>query len=487
MSKKNRNRRAPSEAEAGQQLLESSFAALWDAIDSGDLLRAEVEAASLLAVPVRADAPADQTREYIQSILRTVAVRQPTPTGAACFRIMASVGSADAKRAAGEALGNLTADGIFAPEWATETGKPVPVQAWRSYDVFGDTELIVVTFGYGDSEHALVATVNRTVQPVVTMLAIVADAAEAINSVREASDPMARQEELSLAAARRHLEEPLATAAGDPLAYLDQEPIGYLAIARSRVRRLPAEAGEAAVTFTAAARAAAVTEFLASPQAAEAGDADSARFWAEVLTGYSGRIPEESPTRVGPGTLAAAVLGHVPSTFTLSAAQRSGLEPAVTAWVRWAVERQGVDEAAVAHLMAEVPKIVADFDKAYDDPRNAAARAYVADLATSDADFVALDEVATRRAFAEPHPGGRGRNLDSVDATTADGRSTLVAAEFEGCMTGPEATKKLVATATDVIEELWSGEPSSTWDEAEKLSASGMSRHDVLHSLVNKR
>ena len=490
MSKKNRNRRvptgSPTGAAAGEQMIETSFAALWDAIDAGDLLSAEVEAATLLALPVRAEAPADRTRDYIQGLIRDVAGRQPTPTGAACFRIMASVGSADAKWAAGQALGNLSADGIFAPEWATEVGKPVPGQAWRSYDVFGDAEFIAVTFGYGDTEHAVLATVNRTMQPVATVVVVVPDAAEAIASVREVSDPMARQEEISLAEARRRLEEPLARVARDPVAYLDQESIPFLPIARSRVRRLPADTSAAVVTFTAAGRAAAVTEFLASPQAGDAGDPDIARFWAEVLTGYSGRVSDESPMRVGPGKLAATLLVHVPSTFTLTAAQRAGLEPAVTAWAQWAAGRQGLDEAAVTHLTSELSKIVGDFDEAYDDPHHTVMRSYVADLATSDADVSTLADIASRRAFAAPHPGARGEGLESVDATSTDGRATLVAAEFAGCRTDPVISKEFVATVTDAVEELWSGEPSSTWEEAEKLLAGGTTRHDILHTLANQ-
>ena len=83
--------------------------------------------------------------------------------------------------------------------------------------------------------------------------------------------------------------------------------------------------------FTAADRAAAVDEFMKSPQAAEAvaADEESTRFWAEVLTGYSGRIPGEPPDQVGPRKLAHILLGHVPNTFVLSPAQRGHLEPAV--------------------------------------------------------------------------------------------------------------------------------------------------------------
>jgi hypothetical protein len=74
-----------------------------------------------------------------------------------------------------------------------------------------------------------------------------------------------------------------------------------------------------------------VDNFLRSPLAASAGDVDATRFWAEVLTGCSGRAPGEPPTQVGPGKLGAALLWHTARTFTLTDAQRAGLRPAVTA------------------------------------------------------------------------------------------------------------------------------------------------------------
>ncbi|HWG00432.1 MAG TPA: hypothetical protein VG164_01120 [Trebonia sp.] len=503
MSKKNRHRRVPARpgaaagtggagagagAGAGEELVESTFTALWDAIDAGDLLRAEFGAATLLSIPVRADAPADRARDYIQGLIRTVAGRQHTPAGGACLRIMAAIGPADAKRAAGQALGTLTAEGVFAPEWATDAGRPVPRQAWRGYDVYGDADIVAVTFAYGDAEHALVLTVNRGLQPVVTTLVVVPDATAALDSLRAEQDPLSRQEEISLAEARRRIEEPLARVARDPLAYLEQDSIVFLPIARTRVRRLPLDTGESVVTFTTADRAAAVSEFLASPRAAAAGDADIARFWAEILTGYSGRVPGESPTRVGPGKLAAMLLVHVPSTFMLSAAQRAGLEPAATAWTQWAAAREGLDEAAVAHLMAELTNIAGDFDAAYDDPRHVGLRAYSRDVATSDADVNVLAGISARRAFAEPHPGGRtSPDLAAVDATTAAGRATLVSAEFAGCRSDPLSSKEFVAAVTDVVEELWRGDPPATWDEAQQLHDGGMSRHDVLHALADKR
>jgi hypothetical protein len=512
VSKKNRRHQGPASQgtgkispEAGQQMLDAAFDAVWQAVDAGDVVTAEIECSALFTLPDKAGIEPAAAREYLDALVRNVTVRQPTPTGAAALRVMASIGPAEVKRAAGRELGELTADKIFPPEWVTSVGKPVPVAAWRSYDVFGDGEFIVVTFAYGagagtagadetgaggaGADHAVIATVNRAVTPVVTKLAVVTDAAKAVEMVRDMAGPLSRQEEIPLAEARRRLEEPLAHAAADPLDELDDASVAFQPVVRNRVRRLPAP-GIAGATFSAADRAAAVEEFMASSYAASAsasgGDPDVVRFWAQVLTGYSGRVPDESPYQVGPAKLAGALLTHVPDTFTLTPAERDSAEAAVTAWARWAAERQGLDETAVTHLLNALPSIFADFEEVYADPHATAARAYVGDVVTSDLELTNLADLAARRSFAAPYPGLRAKELASVDATRASGRGLLVVGEFGSCK-DPAARKTFVNAVSDVVEELWRGEPSSTWAQALRLSAEGRSRHDVLHALAEHR
>jgi hypothetical protein len=36
------------------------------------------------------------------------------------------------------------------------------------------------------------------------------------------------------------------------------------------------------------------------------------------------------------------------------------------------------------------------------------------------------------------------------------------------------------------VEELWSGQPVSTWEAARALLAEGRNRHDVIHALVQQ-
>jgi hypothetical protein len=508
VSKKNRSRRgAPAPAAsagaapaagasaagaAGQapsrRGLADELAGLLTAISAGDPLRAELETATWMGVPhAVGKADADDAEAFIQETLVDGAVRIRTPEAAALLRVVASLGTPLTKRAASQGLARLTAAGIYPPEWVTEVGKPVPVRAWRRYDVFGDDEVIAVTFGYGEAVHGILVHVDLTGMPMAMRVGVTLNPAALIESMTREDDPFDRHEDIGLGEARRRVEEPLARCEAEPDPGVSRDTLLYLPIARSRVRRLPVDGAEPTPLFTAADRAAAVDDFLKSPLASEAlaADAEATRFWAEMLTGYSSRLPGEPPTQVGPSRLAHILLGHVPNTFTLSPAQREHLEPAVTAWTRWAAERQGLDESATAHLLERVPRVLDRFSPAYDDPEAVAARAYLADLATSDAEVPWLASRLARRMFAVPMRGPENLGPDVGDP---DGRRALAEEEFAGC-TPPSGmtSEQFVAAADRVISELWNDDPAETYARARRLFASGVDRHDIIHALAEAR
>ena len=250
---------------------------------------------------------------------------QPRSSAAAFYRVLMTLGSPNAKKMASGALRELTSTGVYPPGWVTEIGKPVPGEAWRRRDAFGDDDVVVVTFSYGDgddaSRHAVLVMVDRTVLPTAVTVGISPDPDALVESVKP--------EPISLADARQLIEGPLTRAAQSGGRGLSPSSATFLPVARSHVRRLPDEGATETVRYQAADRAAAVEAFLASPYAAEAGEEGIARFWAQALTGYSGRITSEPPAQIGPRKLP-AMLGHVASTFGLTDAQRAGMGPAVT-------------------------------------------------------------------------------------------------------------------------------------------------------------
>jgi len=475
----------PSEQAQADAIVNEVLSGLWAGIESGDPLRAELETATCLAIPrVLGEQDPGENEKFIATVLVDGAARRRTPDGAALLRMLMALGTPETKRAASRALADLTGAGIYPPEWVTEAGKVTPGQAWRRYDVFGDEEAIAVTFGYGEeAEHGIVAQVDLAGIPVATAIGVSTDAARLIGAISGDDKEFGRSERISLAEARRRLLTPVDRADRDPSVELSTQSRAYLPIARSRIRRLPGDDTQPGPVFTAADRAAAVDEFMKSPLAAEAvaADEESTRFWAEVLTGYSGRVPGEPPVQVGPRKLANILLGHVPNTFVLSPAQRGHLEPAVTAWVRWSADRRDLGEAATALLMEQVPEVLSQFGRAYEDPDAIAIRGYASGLAASDADVSWLSGHVGRRMFALPLPE-RHAPLDLADP--AD-RRRLVEAEFGQCTPPPGLSREeFVEAAYRVVEELWRDEESPTFQAASRMFSDGISRHDLIHRLA---
>ena len=459
---------------------------MWVKIAEGDVFAAEYETSALLALPLLAANGSAEEYSLLARALIAAAQRQPYgPEGAAFLRLLMALGPREFKREASAALAEFTADGVYPPEWVTSIAKPEPRQAYRGRDVYGDRETIVMAFGYGDVEHAIVVVIDRAEMPTVISLILSTDADRTLK-VLEEGEFVTALEPVPLAEARHLIETPLARAGTDPDSGLDQDAVLALPLARSRVRRLPAPEPDPTVTYTAADRAAAVQEFLRSSFAAEAGEEEVARFWAQVLTGYSGRVPDEPPARVGRHTLTAMLMLYALRTFTLSDEQFDGSSAAVTAWVRWAAHRQGLDRAATDALMTHLAELLDDFEEAYNDPESKEARDYLDELAVPDADAAWLADCRARREFAAPLPDDRNPSFATVDATEEAVRSVLVTMEFAGCKpAGPEAAA-LLTGAGRVVEELWHDDPPSTWQAAKQLLAEGYDRHEVIHLLAER-
>jgi hypothetical protein len=476
-----------------EDALDRALAELWKSIAAGDVLKAEFQTSAFVTLPELTDgSPGDM--ENLADLLIAAASNYPSADGsgseaAAFCRLLMSLGSRSVKRAASQALAGFTEDDIYPPGWVTDIGKPTPGRAWRQYDVFGESEIIAVTFSYSGAEHALIVAIDLAELPTVSMIAMGEDADGMLDTVRSEAEPYQRFAEITLAEARQRIQGPLARAGDDPDFDLGDSSIMFMPLARSRVRRLPAGDPGQAVGYTAADRAAAVEEFLGSPEAGQAGDPEVARFWATVLTGYSSRVPDEPPAQVGPHKLAAMLMVHVASTFTLTDTQRDGMEQAVVPWTRWAAGRQGLDGPATARVLMSLPDALDAFPDEYDHPYTTVSRSYLLDVVTPEVDLAWLADQRARREFAAPLPGERepgpdGIDTDGIDATDSHGRAEIAVAEFAECGGGGAETIRLLTGVPRIVEEIWHNNPATTWEKAQKLLADGHNRHDVLHRLA---
>ena len=469
----------------GVEALDRAMTELFTSISAGDVLNAEMQASSLIALPLLSGGAETEHNLLAAALVDAAEARADEPETAAAFlRLLMALGPRAVKREASDALADLTGDGIYPPEWVTSIGKPEAGQAYRGRDLFGDREAVLVTFRYGDAEHALLVLLDLTELPTVASVSVSTDVPRLLKFFADDNELVERLDPVALSEARGRIEGPLARAGQDPDIELDTVTLLDLPLARSRVRRLPAPEPGRAAGYTEADRAAAVADFLHSPEAADAGDPGVARFWAQALTGYSSRVTDEPPAQPGRHRLGAALLVYVASTFTLTAAQVDGMPPAVTAWTRWAARRQGLGEEATKTLMTHLASRLAEFPAVYDDPENAVARGYVRDIARPDADAAWLADCRTRRALAAPLPDNRHPEVADVDPAGAEGRAVLVASEFGTCDLEGADRAQFLATAVQVVEELWHEEPPGTWQAAKSLLAKGHDAHDAIHLLV---
>ena len=91
-------------------IVERVMSSLWAGIAAGDPLRAELETATCMAIPrVAGQLGPDDTEKFISTVLVDGAVRRRTPDGAALLRLLMTLGTQDTKRAASQALAELTA------------------------------------------------------------------------------------------------------------------------------------------------------------------------------------------------------------------------------------------------------------------------------------------------------------------------------------------------------------------------------------------
>jgi hypothetical protein len=471
-------------AAQAKAVVDDVLAGLWDAIASGNPLRAEIESATCMEIPrVLGEFDPEYAGTFVTTVLVDPAAARGTPDAAALLRLLMALGTPETRRAAGDALAELTSQGVYPPEWVTEVGRATPRRAWRRYDLFGDDETIVVTFSYGEAEHGIVVHVDLSWMPVATLVGVSSDTQRLVKAVTSEDEEFERSEPISLPEARRRLLGPLDRCDHEPDPNLSATTVAHLPIARFRVRRLPGADTTPGPVFTAADRAAAVEEFMKSPEAAEAVAADegATRFWAEVLTGYSGRAPGLAPTQVGPRTLTHLLLGHVPNTLVLSPAQRGHLEPAVTAWLRWSAGQRNLGEPGTAVLLEQVPHVLDRFDEAYDAPDAATIRGYSDGLAATGGDVARLADGVSRRMFALPLP----QRHAPLDLTDPADRRSLVAAEFGACTPPPGLTsEEFVEAVHRVVEEIWRDDENPTQAEAKRMSAEGLSRHDLIHRLA---
>ena len=280
----------------------------------------------------------------------------------------------------------------------------------------------------------------------------------------------------------------------------------YHAFIRARVRTLPpalasgsarvagaaiAAGDRVAPAITAGARrqlwrkdrrAMLVAEFLASDQAEDLSDRESASRCADHIVEYGCEQDFGRPLRMSPAKAETFLLDWLPRKVMLSPAEQDAMPHVLLAWVRWAGARSGLVPAAIGGTLDAVVDGMRTFGTVYKDPSSFGIEPELVARLLPDHDLEAL----ARRAFAFPLLRGtyRGTDLAALDPAEPADRRTLLAAGHDD-RAGQRASDDHIARHVSLADRLWRGDPPELWDAAQRLLDLGEDRHEVLHSLMN--
>jgi hypothetical protein len=455
--------------------------------DDADPFEAELQGAALLNDLIEAWSEMDAAMG-----MTAVAARHPEPHVAAA---VAAVQHLTPGMAHAMALQDLKARGFAPPAWAERLGNVTPRRVWHYEDTFGEQEIFLVSFAYderagADGEHAVLVEVARSPGPRLQRAhpsRTIDELLHRLEALRGCDGRPLRQKPLGWEQVRAWLAQALAR----PHRECTIETLVWSQLVSTRLRVLPepGTAGDSTLEAprpTATDRAAAVRSFLAHVEMNQTGsDVSGAEslaevcpevlaFWARVMVACTG-AHASSPTRIGPIWLGHVLGEYVPRTFEVSAAQRAGLAPAVTAWARWAARRQGFDEVAVARLVERVAEIDASFDTSYNEPAVVALRAYVSDVAAGGGDGAELEQVRARRHHAVPLPARRTPSSRHLQLSDPEHRHRILAEQLrDWSLSDTDSPTEWLAALQSVSDQLWDADPPQLADAAREYVASGL-------------
>jgi hypothetical protein len=311
-------------------------------------------------------------------------------------------------------------------------------------------------------------------------------------------------------AARQLLESALAVTDGDQSLPSGKSFPAYHALIRARVRALPPadpppapiriRYGGPAARLTelvpesgwdgAAARRQAwsgdrramlVVEFLASDEAEDLSDRQSASRCADHIINYGCDQDFGRPLRVSPAKAETFLLDWLPRKIMLTAPQQHAMPHVLVAWCRWAGKRRSLAPEATRQTLDAIYAAMGTFWQVYRDPTTFGLDPSLVARLLPDADLEALP----RRTFAFPVMEGRynGIDLATLDPTEAEARRTLLAADHNDANGRPTSGQHLSRHLV-LSDLLWHGDPPELWEAAQRMLDRGEDRHAVQHTLM---
>jgi hypothetical protein len=379
----------------------SITAVVRDAVASGrellgadDPLEAELWASGLLGLFYKADLPLDARLKLERAVgpeLVERAEKRADAVGLAVLRALAAVAGDDL--AAGAAAQRLAAQGIPEPGWAAVVGGPEFLSAWAAADPYDEEVGYSLTFRYeGHSPHTFMALYDEGLGGIIKDASVgrfAADADPRALFERRADDGV-RVGDVDGAVAAARIARAIAT--GDRFLENHWTPdfkeVRALLLARTRL--LPAAASAAASGVE--SPEALAREFLADPLTP---DLAATRAIVDQCLIARCEHGEGDPLRWSPAVVELFMLDHLPRTAALSVDEARAVPEVLTAWVRFALTRRGLEERWIVETEDTIRELAAEFVGAMGapqsfDPAQAATAALLA-AGIDPSDHLAVD------------------------------------------------------------------------------------------------
>ncbi|MDQ3990299.1 MAG: DUF1841 family protein [Actinomycetota bacterium] len=426
------------------------------------------------------------------------AERAGTPAALAVLRGLAELGTDTQRRKAAAAAAKLAGRGVAEPGWTLRPAGLTVTGCWAYRDIYGDQTSVLLNCDRDGQSHGVMVLVDHTLGGLAKDAFVADDAHAALADIRAlAAGPTATLQEVTRSEARGIVEPAFAVTdmTLDPPVADTFNGTRALTLARLRTMPEPAELPKPAEVEPTERRQI-VADFLASDRAAGLADRDAAERCAELIVDYGCDYDRGHPLRVSPMKTEVFLRSWLPRKAILHGTERAAVPDVVRAWVRWAGERAGLPEQCLTELDEAAEQFGAEFPTGYADPERAnPLRAMFADLdGLADADEV--QEAVDRRMFTMPFYGTTIGDEDHprLDPGDEDDRHLLIVGEhpeyhealddptFDGEVDG--ANPRLHITVHEVVaNQLWNDDPPEAWQAAQRLTATGADRHEVLHQI----
>ena len=346
-------------------LVRNALAGGREILAEDDPLLAESWASAILGAFYKPPVPLEARQELEDSIGPAIvrgAERKANREGLALLRALAAVSGDDI--GAREAAERLAARGVPEPSWAAQIGNPEFLSAWAVADPYDDQIAYSMSFRYeGRPPHTLMALYDESLGGIIKD-ATVGEIPAGVDPRRlfERQGDAVRIDDLDGGVAAARIAQAIAT--GD--LFVDSEWTDDFnetrALLLARLRLLPADPpSEEPPALDGEAQEALVQDFLASPFApglAETLAIVDHCFIARCVYGAG------DPLHWSPSVVDVFMLDYLPSGAALTEAETRAVPEVLSAWVRFALTKRGLEERWIVETQEAVQECAPEFQSA---------------------------------------------------------------------------------------------------------------------------